>query len=179
MRIALTGTHRVGKTTLGEEIAENLPSYDFKSEPYIQLEETGYLFSEIPTVDDYIEQFYYSVKQLENSQNNVIFDRCPLDMLAYIYAINKTENIQTLYEEMTNAMSQIDLLVFVPIERPDLILCQDSDLPKLRHEVNDILQNWITDLSNEILEVNGTLEDSKKQLLDKIHKGNEMKKTLL
>jgi len=168
MRIAFTGSHRVGKTTLVEEIANNLPGYDLKHEPYLQLEEEGYLFSEMPTVEDYVEQFYFSVEQIENSENEVIFDRCPLDLLAYIHAVSKTKNIQTLYQEMTAAMSQIDLLVFVPIETPDLIICQESDLPKLRHQVNDILQDWIGGLSNEVLEVSGTLEHRKKLILNKI-----------
>lgn len=170
MRIAFTGSHRVGKTTLVEEIADNLPGYDFRNEPYLQLEEEGYIFSAIPTLDDYIEQFNFSVNQIANSENNVIFDRCPLDILAYIYAKSKKKNIQTYYEEMTSAMSRIDLLIFVPIETPDLIICQASDLPNLRQEVNDILQDWLADLSNEILEVTGSLENRKKQILNKIHK---------
>lgn len=168
MRIAFTGSHKVGKTTLAEEIANNLPGYDFWNEPYLQLEEMGYSFSEIPTLDDYITQFNYAVKQIENSGNDVLFDRCPLDILAYIYAVSETKITQTLYEEMTEAMSQIDILVFVPIETPDLIICQESDLPNLRYEVNNILQDWIGDLNNEIIEVTGTLENRKKQILDKI-----------
>ncbi|QQQ28891.1 AAA family ATPase [Chryseobacterium indoltheticum] len=89
MRIAFTGSHRVGKTTLAEEIAESLSDYKFINEPYLQLEEEGYLFSEIPTLDDYIEQFNFSVEQLQNSDDNVIFDLCLLDLLAYIYAVGK------------------------------------------------------------------------------------------
>ena len=169
MRIAFTGAHRVGKTALAEEIANNLSNYDFKNEPYLALEETGYLFSETPTLDDYITQFNYSVKQIGNSENDVIFDRCPLDILAYIYAIGKSNDIKIPYDEMKHAMSQIDILIFVPIETPDLIMCQESDLPNLRHEVNEILQNLIGDLNNEILEVNGTLENRIEQVLDKIY----------
>lgn len=170
MRIAFTGSHRVGKTTLAEELADHLPAYDLRTEPYLQLEEEGYLFPEIPTLEDYIAQFMLSVKQIKNSEDDVIFDRSPLDILAYIYAIDTTKNIQILYEEMTIAMSQIDLLVFVPIERPDLIICQEPDLPDLRREVNDTLQDWIGDLNNTTLEVKGTLENRKKQILDKLHK---------
>lgn len=168
MRIAFTGSHRVGKTTLAEEIAKSLPNYEFKTEPYLQLEEEGYEFSEIPTIDDYIEQFNFSIEQISDSKKDVIFDRCPLDLLAYIYAKSKTKNIAALYQEMEETISEIDLLIFVPIETPDLILCQKSDLPKLRYEVNDILQDWIGDFSNQILEVNGTLENRKKQVLSKI-----------
>jgi deoxyadenosine/deoxycytidine kinase len=168
MRIAISGSHRVGKTSLAEEIANSLPNYKFWDEPYLQLEEKGNLFSETPSIDDYIEQFNFSVEQIKNSENDVIFDRCPLDILAYIYSISKTKNISLFYEEMTKAISQIDILVFVPIERPDLIICQESDLPNLRHEVNSVLQDWISELHIDILEVNGTLENRKKQLLDKL-----------
>ncbi len=168
MRIAFTGSHRVGKTTLAEEIAESLPDYEFINETYLQLEEEGYLFSEIPTLEDYIEQFNFSVEQLQNSGDNVIFDRCPLDLLAYVYAVGKKKNISDFYKEMSAAIAEIDLLVFVPIEKVDLIVCQESDLPNLRQEVNDILEDWIEDFSNEILEVSGTLENRKKQILDKI-----------
>ncbi|MFS4470352.1 AAA family ATPase [Chryseobacterium sp. T20] len=168
MRIAFTGSHRVGKTTLAEEIAESLTHYEFINEPYLQLEEEGYLFSEIPTFDDYLEQFNFSLEQIENSDDNVIFDRCPLDLLAYMYAINKKENISAFYEEMAASIAEIDLLVFVPIEPIDVIVCQESDLPDLRYKVNDILQDWMGDFSNEILEVTGTLENRKKQVLDKI-----------
>ncbi|MBW3523730.1 AAA family ATPase [Chryseobacterium sp. NKUCC03_KSP] len=168
MRIAFTGSHRVGKTTLAEEIAESLPDHEFIIEPYLQLEEEGYLFSEIPTLEDYIEQFNFSVELLQNSDDKVIFDRCPLDLLAYIYAVGKKKNISALYEEMTTAIDEIDLLVFVPIEKVDVIFCQGFDLPNLRQKVNDILEEWIGDFSNEILEVSGTLEDRKKQVLDKL-----------
>ncbi|UHO40628.1 AAA family ATPase [Chryseobacterium capnotolerans] len=168
MRIAFTGSHRVGKTTLAEEIAESLPDYEFINEPYLQLEEEGYLFSEIPTLEDYIEQFNFSVEQLQNSDDNAIFDRCPLDLLAYVYAVGKKKNISDLYEEMAAAIAEIDLLVFIPIEKVDLIVCRESDLPNLRQEVNDILEDWIGDFSNEVLEVSGTLENRKKQILDKI-----------
>lgn len=168
MRIAFTGSHMVGKTTLAEEIADSLPDHEFINEPYLQLEEEGYLFSEVPTLDDYIEQFNFSVEQLQNSGDNVIFDRCPLDLLAYVYAVGKKKNISDFYKEMSATIAEIDLLVFVPIEKVDLIVCQQSDLPNLRQEVNDILEDWIGDFSNEILEVSGTLENRKKQILDKI-----------
>ncbi len=69
---------------------------------------------------------------------------------------------------MAAAIAEIDLLVFIPIEKVDLIVCRESDLPNLRQEVNDILEDWIGDFSNEVLEVSGTLENRKKQILDKI-----------
>lgn len=173
MKIAFTGAHRVGKTTLAEKIADTLPTYDLNTEPYVQLEEMGYVFTEIPTVDDYIDQFNFSVKQIAASGNDVIFDRCPLDLLAYIFAQSGQNNLQKLYDKMIKAMSQIDLIIFVPIESPDLIICPESDLPNLRLEINEIIQGWIGDLSNEIIEVSGTLENRKKQILNLLDIGLE------
>lgn len=50
MKLAVTGAHRAGKTTLVEKLQESHPDYKYYPEPYYALEETGYIFSEIPTV---------------------------------------------------------------------------------------------------------------------------------
>lgn len=168
MRIAFTGAHRVGKTTLAEEIASILRGYYLTKEPYLELETAGYLFSEVPTPDDYIEQFRYALRQIAESGDDVIFDRCPLDLLAYIHATSRSKNIQMLYKAMVEAMSQIDVLVFVPIETPDLIACHESDLPALRDEVNELVQDWMENLNIETIVVNGSLANRKKQVLDRI-----------
>lgn len=168
MKIALIGAHKVGKTTLAEALLEYLPGYTLTVEPYYELEESGYLFSEIPDVDDFIKQFECSVKQISTSGDNIIFDRCPIDILAYIHAIDETRNIEPLFEAAQRIIAALDLLVFVPIEEPDLISCQKSDLPKLRYRVNDILTDWIWDLDIKTIEVNGTLLNRRDQVISKI-----------
>ncbi|SFM88098.1 AAA domain-containing protein [Chitinophaga sp. YR627] len=168
MRIAITGAHKVGKTTLAEDLLEHLPGYTLDKEPYYELEESGYIFSEIPDADDFIKQFEYSVQQIGESGANTIFDRCPIDILAYIHAIDPNRNIESLFETAQSILSTIDLLVFVPIESPDLISGQQSDLPKLRYKVNDILDNWIWDLGIDVIEVSGTVSNRRDQLLKKI-----------
>lgn len=168
MRIAFTGTHRVGKTSLAEIIATSLPGYSFIQEPYRQLEEQGYEFAETPTIDDYITQFNLAIEQTAAARENILFDRCPLDLLAYIHALDKTKNIASLYVDMSEALSPIDLLVFVPIETPDRVHCPESDLPRLRYHVNDILEDWINDLPTTTITVKGSLENRKEQVLANI-----------
>ena len=168
MKIAITGAHRVGKTTLAEKLQENLTGYDMRMEPYHELEESGYEFSEIPNADDFIVQLEYSIKQILTSDHNVIFDRCPIDFLAYIQAIDETKNIQSLYTKIESTMKEIDLLVFVPIEEPDRIICKESDFPKLRKKVNDMLNDWILDFGIETIRVKGTLLNRQDQVLNKI-----------
>lgn len=168
MKIAITGAHRVGKTTLAEKLLESLPDYEYRPEPYHELEESGYIFSEIPTMEDYIEQLEYSIVQLSKSGDNVIFDRCPIDLLAYIQTVNQSEDIKSLYHKVKSVIKEIDLLVFIPIEEPDLIVCPESELPELRVQVNELLHEWIWDFGVETIEVKGTLLARRDQIINKI-----------
>lgn len=168
MKIAITGAHRVGKTTLAEKLHESLPGYEYISEPYYELEEIGYIFPETPTVDDYLTQLEHSIKRMAIKENNTIFDRCPVDLFAYIQATGEAADLQSLYAKVQNAMDDIDLLVFVPIEEPDLIQCPDTELPELRLQVNEILRDLIGDFDMETIEVSGTISERLNQIMDRI-----------
>jgi GTPase SAR1 family protein len=168
MKVAITGTHEVGKTTLAEKLYENLPGYEYYLEPYFELEESGYLFPEIPTADDYLAQLEYSIQQIAGSGNNAIFDRCPADLFAYIQATDKSLNLQSIFSKVQSIIKELDLLIFVPIEIPDIISCSESELPELRCQVDDILRDLIYDLDIETIEIKGNLPARLSQILNKI-----------
>jgi predicted ATPase len=168
MKIAIIGAHRVGKTTLAESLQESLPGYEHMPEPYYVLEERGYAFSAPPTLDDYLEQLEYSITRISKSGDKIIFDRSPIDILAYIQAIGGAENMQFLFQKVQRAVTGLDLIVFVPIENPDIISCPVSDMPELRSQVNDILLEWIWDFGIETIEVNGTLPARREQVLRRL-----------
>lgn len=168
MRIAICGAHNVGKTTLAEELLEQLPGYTLEMEPYHQLELAGHEFSEYPTSEDFIEQLTYSANLISRSDSNVLFDRAVIDILAYLHVVDPNRNIQSLFERAQTVMAGIDLLVFVPIEEPDLIPGHQTDLPKLRGRVNDLLYDWIGEVGVETIEVSGTLLNRRDQVLAKI-----------
>lgn len=168
MKIAITGAHGVGKTTLAEKLQEHLPHYELMAEPYYQLEELGYEFSETPNADDFAEQLNYSIKQIDASGDNVIFDRCPVDIMAYLEALNGIQFINSMYDKAESAMEEIDLIIFVPIEEPDRIAYQKSDYPELRDAVNEILKESVYDFGIEVIEVKGSPDQRVRQMLDKI-----------
>jgi GTPase SAR1 family protein len=168
MKIAIIGAHRVGKTSLAEKIQESFPDYNYIREPYYDLEEAGHVFSEASNVEDYIEQLEYSFSQISKYGKNVIFDRAPIDILAYIQAMTDSGISQSLYNRVQSAMEEIDLIVFVPIENPDLISCRKFELPELRFQVNEILNEWIWDFDLKTIEVKGTLLARRDQILKKI-----------
>jgi hypothetical protein len=91
MRVAVSGTHGSGKTTLVEDFAAAHPEYAHVPEPFETLSEAGAAFSDPPTVADYLEQLEHNIETLHahKAEANVIFDRCPLDFVAYLSVINR------------------------------------------------------------------------------------------
>ena len=72
-----------------------------------------------------------------------MFDRCVLDILAYLHILDPNRDIQYLYEKTQAIITEIDLFVFVSVEDPDLIPSQQVEFPKLRTEVNNLLHEWV------------------------------------
>lgn len=125
MRIAISGTHCMGKTTLIDDFLKAHPEYTFEEEPYYQLQEKhGVEFSEWLILEDFIQQLDYSIERLEElaAEENVIFDRCPLDFLAYSMALLHEEEMSFYdtviidrFPEIKEALKKLDLIVFLPI----------------------------------------------------------------
>ncbi|MET6996690.1 hypothetical protein [Chitinophaga defluvii] len=76
--------------------------------------------------------------------------------------------IQLLFETAQTIIAGIGLLVFVPIEEPDLIPGHQTDLPRLRGLVNELLCDWMGDFGVAAIEVSGTLSNRRDQVLAKI-----------
>jgi AAA domain len=151
MRIAISGSHRVGKTTLAEALAETLPEYDLIPEPYYQLEEDGYEFEATPSLEDFERQLERSIQSISDSGGNVIFDRCPLDILGYLLTHHDAEafEIQDWLPRVRAAVAKLDLIVFVPIEDPDRVAVPRAEAP-LRASVDEVLREIVEDDSYEL-----------------------------
>lgn len=147
MKIAISGAHLTGKTTLARELASRLKGYSLMEEPYYELLEQGHEFAEFPGIEDFELQLDESVNQIINSGENTIFDRCPLDFLSYIesHRDSKFFDIEDLEEKIDEAMDRLDLVVFVPVENPDIIDSSQSEYPELRDEVDSGIRNLIYD----------------------------------
>lgn len=168
MRIAISGAHFSGKSTLIASLLGQLPGYASVDEPYLLLEEDGYEFWDQPFLEDFEQQLKRSIAVIKESQNNTIFDRCPLDCLAYALVIAETCSIEESIDVedwiqmMEDAMQLLDLIVFVPIEKR--IPVPASEDLKLRRNVDKKLQEMLLEDSLgildkiEILEVTGSLE---------------------
>lgn len=149
MRIAVSGTHCVGKSTLIDEFLRVHPEYTHEPEPYTTLtEDFGEEFAAEPNVDDFLRQLEFSMTTLAKHarETNVIYERCPLDFLAYIEALEPGRG-ELLLGPISTAVKQLDLVVYLPIE-------QDADeFPKLRKAVDRRLNAILLDDELGILDV--------------------------
>ena len=163
MRIAISGSHRVGKTSLAEALAAALPGYALVPEPYHALEDEGHEFGEMPSLDDFILQLERSLESLEQSGADTIFDRCPLDIVAYLQTHDEGSafELPQWSERIREAMTLLTLVVLVPIEQPDRISIPREE-HRLRGVVDETLENLVMDGrfagEIEVLPVAGTLE---------------------
>lgn len=161
MRIAIAGTHLVGKTTLAEALVEALPQHELVPEPYYLLEEDGHEFAEMPSLEDFELQLERSIRSLEESGADTVFDRCPLDILAYLVTHRDADafRLDDWMPRIREAVARLDLIVFVPIERPDRIAVPRSQA-RLRADVDAALGDMIVDdaygLEVDVLTVAGT-----------------------
>jgi len=176
MRIAVTGTHRAGKSTLIEALADRLEPYRCVDEPYHLLEEDGYEFASPPCLEDFIEQLRRSMELLEEGKQepNVLFDRCPLDFLGYLLTHEEADafELEEWLPRVRSSIQALDLLVFVPIEEPDRIKVPRHEEPVMRKQVDEKLA-WILlddpfELGLEVLAVEGRTEARASQVLGRL-----------
>lgn len=170
MRIAVSGTHHVGKTTLAEALADALPGHRFVPEPYRALEDEGHDFGEMPSLEDFELQLERSCDSFEAAEANLVFDRCPLDLVAYLqtHEDGAEFDMEPWLPRIEAVMATLDLVVFVPIEQPDRMAVPRSEAA-LRAQVDDVLRDSVLDdgyhLILPVLEVAGSPEARLQQVL--------------
>jgi predicted ATPase len=176
MRIAISGTHFSGKSTLVEALSEALPQYMTVDEPYRLLQEEGYeFFAELPSIEDFELQLERSIESLDEKAPNIIFDRCPADILGYLLSHPDVElfDLEEWLPRVQTAIGNLDLLVFLPIEVPDRIVLPLSQDAAYRQLVDEKLKEIILvnsfDFKVDVLEVTGSVKTRVERILARIH----------
>jgi predicted ATPase len=174
VRIAFSGSHRVGKSTLVASVAEALPRHATVDEPYHLLEEEGYECSETPSVEDLEAQLERSLAALEEGEPNVLFDRSPVDLFAYLLAHEDADAFDAdgWSERTREAIRSLDLVVFVPIEERDRIALPSHEDRHYRLEVHERLHELLVDdalgFEADVLIVHGDVQARVDQVIARI-----------
>jgi predicted ATPase len=146
MRIGISGTHGTGKTTLAEAVCARLPGHVTADEPYYVLEEEGYEFAFPPSLDDYRALVARSVRSLSPPLlPRVVFDRTPLDYLAYMAAVGADLSREADAAAVRAALASLDLMVITVITPATERALPAPEMPGVRLQMNDALLELVYD----------------------------------
>ena len=177
MRVAVSGTHCCGKSTLIAHFLIVHPDFAHEPEPYTVLQEDyGEIFAAEPSADDFYRQLEFNIDRLRRHRSNekVIYERCPIDFLAYLFALNdlrRDKGASLLVEQSLDMVKDgiefLDLIVFLPLDAMDSNIVPDSEDQALRIAVDgrlvDMLRsddlNIFSFCRPVILEVGGSTEE--------------------
>lgn len=183
VRIAISGTHCSGKTTLAEDFIAAHRDYLHEPEPYEWMEGVyGEALADEPTADGFWRQLELSVERLGSYApgSRVVAERSPLDFLAYILALSDLgragrdcELVASAAELAAAGIANLDLLVVLPLNGRDGIDVPEAEDRALRSAMNDRLIDIITadehallgSGSPRVIEVQGT-RDQRLRLLE-------------
>jgi len=152
MRVAVSGTHCSGKSTLIDAFLSAHVRYLFEPEPYEVLSDLyGEGFGAEPSAEDFFRQLQYQVERLHRygDGDRVIFERSPIDFVAYLLALDDlgrdTADAALTGQSIAtarNAVALLDLIVYVPAN--DVAAPEDEDL-ELRSAVDARLERILFD----------------------------------
>ena len=150
MRIAVSGSHCSGKSTLIEDFLAVHRDYEHEPEPYELLELYGEAPGDEPAAEDFHRQLELSVETFRRYAPGarVIVERSPLDFAAYLLALGE------MIELPVSAMEHIDLLVVLPLD--GTIDAPEAEDPELREAMNDRLLELVEQCDVRVVEVQGT-----------------------
>jgi len=166
MRVGISGTHGTGKTTLAEALCARLPDHVVADEPYYLLEEEGHEFGYPPSLEDYRALAARSVRSLTSPPPlpGVVFDRTPLDYLAYMAATGADPSAEADALALRPAFKTLDLLVITLITPETEQALPAAEMGGLRLEMNDALLELVYDdplsawTDIPVLELSGPLD---------------------
>jgi len=154
VRIAISGTHCSGKTTLAEDFIAAHSKYVHEPEPYEWLADVyGEAASDEPTAEDFWRQLELCVERLctYGSGASVVAERSPLDFLAYLLALSDLgrrgpdrQMLASAVELAAAGIAHIDLQVVLPLNDRDGIRAPESEDLDLRAAMNDRLLDLMT-----------------------------------
>jgi len=154
MRVAISGTHGCGKSTLIDAFLLGHGDYLHEPEPYEALQDLyGEGFAAEPSAEDFYRQLEYHVERLGHYRTNdrVIFERSAADFLAYMLALGDLGRATAdarlagqSVEVARGALVHLDLIVYIPAKRGGSLVAEAEDL-QLRRAVDARLEGILLD----------------------------------
>ena len=172
MKIAISGVHGQGKTTILNYLKnlEEFKNYKFVDSPTRALQTTVSI-NENGTQDTQVSIMYNHYSNVANNGNNAVFDRCALDGMAYTKYFTSKINISvldSLFSMYYYLMQQYDLVFYIA---PELVPTSDGtrsvDMPFFEAIKSNFEYLIKTDMHN-VITLSGSVEQRVNTILSKI-----------
>jgi hypothetical protein len=150
VRIAVSGSHSLGKSTVVNQWVETHPHYIREEEPYRALSLHGpyeIKFRELSTRLHNGIQIYYNISRIHRYSkptDQVIFDRCPVDYIAYSqYTANQastdidTAFVESMVPAAKECLDHLDILAFVPKSQQWPVAMEEDGIRPVDHSYRD------------------------------------------
>jgi hypothetical protein len=160
MRIAVSGTHCSGKSTLVEEFLLQHNSYKHEPEAFEALQSDD-AFPE-PTAESFFAQLEYHINRLRlyRQGDRVIFERSPFDYVAYLAAFSSLRRssadsylAKQSFSIAHDSFRLLDIIVFLPGSEIDAVSADED--PALRDAVDTILEDYLINDALGVLGASG------------------------
>jgi hypothetical protein len=155
MRVAVSGSHSTGKSTLIAAFVERRPEYVYEPEAYETLaDDIELTSSEGPTPEGLQALLEYALTAVAMYAPGarVIFERSPADYLAYAAASRSTwppAAITTFLKKqipgVRASLSHLDLIVLLPVSSAGPITGRPGENERFRGRVDDSLRRALID----------------------------------
>lgn len=164
MRIAVSGSHGTGKSTLIAAFLTQSPSYLHEPEAFeVLADEISLLPSEGPDLDGLTALLDYTLTALANHPRGacVIFERSPVDYLAYAAATEaltdseRTDFLDTHVSAVRAAVRALDLIVLLPVSSQGPIGARPGEDESFRERVDEELRRALLDDEYDLFDADG------------------------
>ena len=201
MRIAISGSHSLGKSTVVNDWVAKHPHFVREEEPYRALCLFGpyeILFREASTKLHNGIQMYYNIGRMYRYceyTDDVIFDRAPVDYIAYSqYTANRGTTdindafVETMVPVVRESLNHLDILAFVPKSDEWPVEMEADGIRPVDHAYRDEVDAIFKQIYREgrfqvmpetngplLIELWGSREQRLRQLQDAIEEVNALK----
>jgi len=164
MKIAISGAHSQGKTTLVKYLQDInvLTDFKFKTSLTRGMQKAGY---DINEDGDEVTQLAIMTKHLQrlNEKGNIIYDRCALDGYAYSMPLVKNLRVLGAIKELFLAMiDRYDIIFYV---EPELPLVEDGQRTVNKDFFDKVVQSFDTIIKSytiPVIRLSGSTEERAK-----------------
>ncbi len=160
MRIAVSGSHSTGKSTLITAFLAARPEYAHEPEAYEELaDDIALLTSEGPDIEGLTALLAHTVSAVGRHEPGtaVIFERSPVDYLAYAAATRSLPRaerdafMRTSVPLVRRALCRLDLIVLLPVAEGGPVPPRSGEDGRFRKRVDERLRRALIDDEYDLL----------------------------